>query len=206
MKNLLLVLPVFIWLQACSQAPGSEGSTAKSTDTLPDSASILGDSPDHAFRLFKSVRTVNGQSVTDLKVLRLQDLQQALVATMPSDAKYFVSADSKFLIAENSVPDSSFKREIVVFDLLAFSAAYRKPGNLLGFDVNNQMVFFHRTEPTQQFIVFFHLDTPTGENQRAVSAPPVEKLPSIILSPKDRRVKVKIYTTDNVPVNIAFNY
>lgn len=206
MKNLLLFLPVFIWLQACSQAPGSEGSTAKSSDAMPDAASILGDSPDHAYRLFKSVRTVNGQSVTDLKVLRLQDLQQTLVSTMPNDSKYFVSADSKYLIAENSVPDSSFKREVVVFDLPAFSTAYRKPGNLLGFDLNNQMVFFHRTEPTQQFIVFFNLDTPTGENQRAISAPPVEKLPSIILSPKDRRVKVKIYTTDNVPVNVAFNY
>ncbi len=207
MKNLFLLIPVFIWLQACSQSPSTDvAQQGASQSTLPDSASILDDSPDHAYRLFKSARTVDGQTLTDLKVLRLKDLQQFLVSTMPNESKYFWSPDSRYLIAENMVADSAFQRETVFFDLGNLRTEYKKPGALLAFDAADQVVFYYFPEEGRQVISFTYLQNPSVDKRRDIIAPGIGKLPNIILMTKEKKARVKAYTTDNVPVNVMFEY
>jgi hypothetical protein len=207
MKNLFLLIPVFIWLQACSQSPSADAAKqGASQGPLPDSSSILGDSPDHAYRLFKSTRTVDGQTLTDLKVLRLNDLQQFLVSTIPNDSKYFWSPDSRYLIAENIVADSAMQRETVFFDLGSLSTVYKKTGALIAFDAANQVVFFYFPEEGRQIISFTYLHNPTVDKRRDITAPGIGKLPSIILMTKEKQARVKAFTTDDVPVNLMVEY
>lgn len=221
MKSLLPFLLVFIWLQACSQSPSPEASAPPIASILSDSTAVaLGDSPDQAYRLFKSTRPVGEQTKTDLKVVRLRDFQQTLVSTLRAEAtpnsaiaealrskpKFYWSKNVKYLLAENSVPDNDYEQETVLFDLASLAVAQRKPGNLLAFDAANDVAFYYQTTPERQIICFFDLKNPQRDQVREIIAAPEGKLPVVILSPKDRQAKVKAYTTGGAAVNMSFRY
>jgi len=206
MKNTLLLLASFLCWQACSQSPNNDRSPGNMPTALPDSASILGDSPDHSFRLFTSKNSRGDQNLDDLKVLRLADLQSFVVSTPPANAKYFWSVDSRFLVAENSTPDSSFKREVLVFGLDQLDFRDRSPGALLAFDASNQIVFYTTSDSSSQIISFYELKRPEIKKQRFISVTAGNKLPQLILNINERKARVKAYGPDDVPVNISFLY
>ncbi|MDO8367300.1 MAG: hypothetical protein Q7T20_10910 [Saprospiraceae bacterium] len=215
MKNLLLLLPVFLWLQACSQSPAPNAAD-KSHSVLTDTTGIvLGDSPGKEFRLFKFTRIDGDQTKMDLKLLRLSDLKEALVCTLPAEddlkvmapyPRYYWSNDSKFLVTENSINDSIYKREMVIFDLTSFSVGKRKDGNLLGFDPMNDVAFLYRETPERQGICYFPIAFPEKELVQEVLIGPSGRLPTVIIVPREKRAKVKAYMTDGVPVNFVIQY
>lgn len=207
-----IFLSVFIWFHACSQSPAPNTST---TSVLTDSSAVLGSSPNNAFRLFKSTRQKGDQTETDLKILRMQDMRETLVSTVPLDdpsneitkgPKFFWSKDSKYLIVDNSMPDSAYKREVVLYSLPDLAVAQRNPGALIGFDAMNEVVFFYRSTDERQSICFYDLKKPSIESVRDVTAAPIGKMPTLIFSYKERKVKVKAYTTDDTPVNFSEEY
>ena len=213
MKNLLYILPVFIWLQACSQSPAPTSSEAAQSAILANSDAALGDSYDQAFRLFQFKREVNGKTENVLKVVRLADLKEELVAVLPAEGdstagktKFYWSKDSKYLIAENVMADSAKQREVVLFDLKNFSIAQRNLGTLIAFDAVNEVVFYYRSLPERQNVYFYDLQNPVGESVREITVPGIGKLPTIVFSYKEKRARVKAITTDDVPMNIAIQY
>lgn len=215
MKYLLLLLPVFIWLEACSQSPDKDAAVNHSNSILTDtSGNALGDSPNKAFRLFKFTHKEGGKSMVDLKLLRLQDLKETLVSTIAVEdsvktgggPKFYWSKDSRYLIAENNVQDSVYGRETVLFDLVNFNVAKRKEGKLLNFDQVNDIAFVQRYNAERQIICFFDVKTPDAENTREALVPQEGKLPVVILAPLERKAKVKVYTTGGVPMNFSFTY
>ena len=202
----------FIWLQACSQSPAPNAGAQQSNSILSDTAgTALGNSPDKEYRLFKFNRIAGDHTETNLKILRLKDLQEAMVSSVIIDApatepKFFWSKDSKYLVVDNSVPDSIYKREVLLYNLQELTVAQRNPGALIAFDAMNEVVFFYRTSVERQTICFYDLAKPGVESVRDIIAPPVGKMPTVIFSYKERNVKVKAYTTDNVPVNVVMKY
>lgn len=202
MKNLFFFLMVLVGLQACSGSGNPSGSNSQSAIPLPDSASILGDSPDHKFRLFKGQQ----QEKTTLNLLQLNNLQTIPVVTLPGEPKFFWSGDFKYLITENIQPDSAFKREVVFFDLATLAIAHRYPGELMTYDGMNNTVFFYTSQVDRQSVNFVYLDNPTQVTPRDVIAAPADKLPAIILMPKDKQARVKAFTTDDTPVNFMIHY
>lgn len=203
MKYLLLLLPVFLWLQACSQSPTSGApnqSASASADTL------LGSSANNEFRLFKTVRQVGGQNETELKIVRLQDGHQVSVAKTRSTPKFYWSKNSEFLICEGSVADSVNQRDVIVFDLTKLNFAKQTPGTLMAFDAANDVVFIYRTTLERQIIGFIDIKNPRYESIREIIAPPIGKLPILTPVPAKRELKVKAYTTDDTPMNTAFKY
>lgn len=161
----------------------------------------------------------------DLKLLRLKDLKETLIGTILTDPppilidsamermrqvnekpKFYWSKGSEYLITENSVPDSIYERELLIFDLQNFEMAQRKPGQLLNFDPLNDMVFMYRFTRTRQTITFFDAKTPNVMHDRDITAAPTGKSPVVILSPTKKEAKVKAYMQGGVPVNIAFSY
>lgn len=215
MKNFIFLIPVlFVWLQACSQSPTPANPTEQAilTDT---SGTALGNSLDYKFRLFKFDAERGGQSVMVLKVLRLGDLQEVLLSNvspksqkdMIEDPKYFWSKDSKYLIVENSVPDSAYEREVVLFNLPNFQIERRIQGQLLGFDQNNDVVFLYRYNVERQMVSIVDLKSPNVEKTREIIAPPDgEKAPSFILNSQKRSFKVKVYTEGGAAANASFEY
>lgn len=214
MKNFFFLIPVFVWLQACSQSPTPSSQTEPVilTDTT---GKALGNSLDYKFRLFQFDAERGGQAVIVLKVLRLGDLQEALVSNvspksqkdMIEDPKFFWSKDSKYLIVENSVPDSAYEREVVLFNLPNFQIERRIQGQLLGFDPNNDVVFFYRYNTERQMVSFVELKSPAVEKTREIIAPPDgEKAPAFILNPQKRNFKIKVYTEGGAAANASFEY
>ncbi len=216
MKNLLLFLPLFVWLHACSQSPNSNGASGKSNSILSDtSGNTLGNSPDGQYRLFKFARKEGDKAVIDLKLLRLRDLSEALVSTLPAEdefkvlapyPRFYWSKDSGYLVTENSITDSVYKRETVLFDLMNFSMGKRKQGNLLGFDGVNDVAFVYRQSTERQIVCLFTVSFPEEENIREVLAAPSGRLPIVIVAPLQKSAKVKAYMPDGVPVNFAIHY
>lgn len=208
MKNTLLLFAALLCWQACSQSSGNDSRTPGNmpTSELPDSSAILSDSPDHSFRLFTSASSNGDQNQRDLKVLRLKDLQSFLVATPPADAKHFWSADARFLVAENLTPDSTYKRELVLFGLDNLDFRDRSPGAILAFDAANEIVFYTTSDSNSQIISFYELKRPEIKKQRFISVAAGSKLPQIILNISERKARVKAYGPDDVPVNISFLY
>lgn len=224
MKNLPYSLPAitlakaspfilcFIWLQACSQSPAPNSAGQQSNSIIADtSGTFLGNSPDKEYRLFRFNLKKGDQTEAYLKILRLKDLQETLVSTViietpTSEPKFFWSKDSKYLLVDKSMPDSAFKSEVVLFNLPNFAIEQTNPGALIAMDAMNEVVFFYRTTAERQSVCFYALEKPAKESVRDITAPPVGKLPSVIFSYKERKVKVKAYTTDDTPVNIAFLY
>lgn len=212
MKYLFLLVPVFIWLEACSQAPANDADKPAHSILSDTSGNALGDSPNKAFRLFKFARQEGEKSLVDLKLLRLQDLKETFVSTITVDAKegvgpkFYWSKDSRYLIAENNIQDSLYGRETVLFDLVNFNVGQRKEGRLLNFDQVNDIAFVQRFNPERQIIVFFDLKDADIEHNREVMAPQEGKLPVIILAPLEKKAKVKLYTTGGAAVNISFLY
>jgi len=215
MKNLLLLLPVFLWLHACSQAP-APNSADKSHSVLTDTTGIvLGDSPGKEYRLFKFTRQDGELTKIDLKVLRLSDLKEALVSTLPAEddlkvmaqyPRYYWSKDSKFLVTENSINDSIYNREMVLFDLTSFSMGKRKDGNLLGYDHVNDVAFLYRETPERQGVCYFPTASPEKELIQEILISPSGRLPTVIIVPLEKKAKVKAYMTDGVPVNFLIQY
>ncbi|MBC7774563.1 MAG: hypothetical protein H7246_03925 [Phycisphaerae bacterium] len=216
MKNLLLFLPLFVWLHACSQSPNSNGTSGKSNSILTDtSGASLGDSPSSQYRLFKFTRKDGERTVIDLKLLRLSDLSEAFVSTLPAEdefkvlapyPRYYWSNDSRYLVTENATTDSIYKRETVLFDLVTFSMGKRKLGNLLGFDNVNDVAFLYRQSPERQSVCYFNLKFSGEENVREIMVEPSGRLPIVIIAPLEKRAKVKVYMPDGVPVNFAILY
>lgn len=217
--KMALLLPVFLWLHACSQTPTPSGNTpaAGKTSLLTDTtnAAVLGNSFNNAYRLFKSTRQDGDQSVTDLVLLRLQDMKETLVSTVPTEVqaplpnppKFFWSQDSKYLMVENRLADSTgTTREVVLFDLATLSIIQRHPGALVAFDQINEMVIYYRSDVERQSICYFNLRKPEVEKVRDIIAPPTGKLPAIIFVYKEKKARVKAYTTDDAPVNIILEY
>jgi len=214
MKNLLFLLPGFLWLQACSQS--TPNSADKSHSVLTDTTGIvLGDSPAKEYRLFKFTRQDGEQTKIDLKILRLSDLKEALVCTLPAEddlkvmapyPRYYWSKDSRFLVTENSINDSIYKREMVLFDLKNFSMGKRKEGNLLGFDPVNDYVFLYRETPERQGVCYFPATLPEKELVQEILIAPSGRLPTVIVVPLEKRAKVKAYMQDSVPVNFVIQY
>ncbi|MFN0213663.1 MAG: hypothetical protein ACKVT2_05355 [Saprospiraceae bacterium] len=208
---------IFICLQACSQAPAPEtaGKQASGSVLSDTSAIALEDSPSREYRLFKMERIVEGQTLIDLKLLRLNDLKEALVATLSANdslrttgqyPKFYWSKDSKLLVTENSISDSTYKREVVVYDLTNFSVSSRKKGYLLGFDLLNDFVFTYRQTSERQIICFFNVNFPNMEQVRELIAAPSGKLPVVTVTPAKKDVRVKAYMTGAVPINFSFTY
>jgi len=214
MKNLLLLLLGFLWLQACSQS--TPNSTDKSHSVLTDTTgSVLGDSPGGEYRLFKFPRQDGDQTKMDLKVLRLSDLKEAFVSTLPAEddlkvmalyPRYYWSKDSRFLVTENSINDSIYKREMVLFDLKNFSMGKRKNGNLLGFDPVNDYAFLYRETPERQAVAYFPVTLPEQEMVQEILIAPSGRLPTVIIVPLEKKAKIKAYMPDGVPLNFVINY
>lgn len=207
MKVLFYALMLLLGQQACSNAPTpASGNGAKASDSiLTDTSGVaLGNSPNGAFRLFKT-QLPSGENA--LKVLRLKDLYQALVATSKKDQKFYWSKDSRYLIADNDAPDTAaYKQQVVFFNLFNFQIEALKNGQLIGFDPLNDMTFLYRYTNERQQIVYFDLNKYEQETQREILTPPGDKVPSSVVHPKERMIKVKAYMSDGVPVNIGFNY
>ena len=213
---------IFICLQACSQSSPSDKAANQAHSSLTDTAAVsLGDTPSREYRLFKFTRKSGDQTFIDLKVLRLKDLKETLVSTLPVETdsasvalakingggpKFYWSKESQYLITENSVPDSMYKREVVIFDLNSFSVMKRKQGNLLNYDVVNDFAFMYRTTAERQIICFYNVSMPDQEQVREIVAAPAGKLPIVLIAPIKREARVKAYMTGAVPINIAFNY
>jgi hypothetical protein len=210
MKYLLLLVPVFIWLEACSQSPDKDAAKQSKSILTDTSGNALGDSPNKAFRLFKFTHQEGDKSMVDLKLLRLQDLQETLVSTITVEAggapKVYWSKDSRYLITENNVQDSLYGREMVLFDLVNFNVAKRKAGRLINFDTVNDIAFIQRYNTERQIICFFDVKDAELEHRREVLAPQEGKLPVILFVPLERKAKVKLYTTGGAAVNISFLY
>ncbi len=222
MKNLFNALPAltftrvgtilfaFICVSACSQSPSPTATVSTKTSVLTDSSTVLGASLNEEYRLFKSKGQNGGLAQTNLVVLRLSDMQEVLVSSIPADnqtePKFFWSQDSRNLIAENATPDSTTKSEVVLFDLTKMAVAQRNPGALLAFDQINNEVLFYRSSPERQSICFYSLETPDKESVRDIIAPPVGKLPTVIFVYKERKARVKAYTSENTPVNFILPY
>ncbi|MFN0174889.1 MAG: hypothetical protein ACKVU0_09605 [Saprospiraceae bacterium] len=224
MKNFFYSLPaeasakagsffiVLLCLQACSQSPGSDASNKTADSLLNDPSAVLGSSPDNAYRLFKSARQLGEQTVTDLILVRLRDSLMTAVSTIPAkdslprEPKFFWSKDSKYLLVNNSVPDSTYHYEVVLFDLQNLAVAQRNFGELVNYDKANDVVFFYKSLPTRQSISYYYLENPSKESGRDVTVVPIGKLPNLILSVAEKEARVKAYTIDNTPVNFAFKY
>ena len=191
-------------LIACSN-PANSGNAGKASDSiLTDTSGVsLGNSPDGAYRLFKSPLPAGGNAI---KLLRLSDMKQTQVATSAKDPKFYWSSDSRYLMADNDAPDSTYKQQVVFFNLINFRMEAPKNGQMLAYDQINNMLFLYRYTAERQLIVYFHLSTMDQELQREIITPPGDKIPSAILHPAQRSAKVKAYMTDGVPVNIGFNY
>lgn len=206
-KASFFLLPLFVWLQACSQSPAPNAEEKPAYSILNDSSGVaLGDSPNREYRLFKFAGKTGETTETILKVLRLKDLQETTVATLRTDPKFYWSSDSRYLITENSVPDSIYQREVVVFNLKNFEMERRKQGILLNYDLLNDVAFLYRYTEERQIICFFYPKSANMEQYREILVPQDGKVPSMILSPKERKAKVKAYTTGGVPMNVAFQY
>ena len=201
------ILFAFICVSACSQSPSSTATASPKTSVLTDSSTVLSASLNEEYRLFKSK---GGQAQTRLVVLRLSDMKETLVSSTPADAqnepKFFWSQDSRNLIAENATPDSISKSEVVLFDLTKMTVAQRNPGALLAFDQINNEVLFYRSAPERQSICFYNLGNPSKESVRDIIAPPVGKLPTVTFVYKERKARVKAFTSENTPVNVILPY
>lgn len=208
-----LLFPVFFWLQACAQSPAPNTSApGQKSSILNETAVSLGNSPDEKYRLFKNDRK-NGEAIeTEFVIVRFQDMKEMLLAKLPSDTsksnnpKYYWSKDSTNLLLESAIVDSISNREVVLFNLPTFDVAQRNKGTIIGFDAINQVVFYYRTTAERQSICFIDLKNPKKEFVRDIIAAPSGKLPSLIFSYKERRVKVKAYTTEDTPLNVALLY
>ncbi|GEM_PF-1274651 len=223
MKNLHYSLPaialakagmfviVLLCLQSCSQSP-SDASNKHTASVLKDSSAVLGSSPDNAYRLFKGTRELDGQEVTDLILLRLHDLHETLVSTIPAkdslpiEPKFFWSKDSKYLLVNNSVPDSAYQYEVVLFDLANLAVAQRNPGELVNYDKANDVVFYYKTTLVRQSICYYYVGNPSKESVRDFTAIPIGKLPVLNPISAEKQARVKAYTIDNTPVNFAISY
>ena len=207
-----LFVIALLCLQACSQSPGSDASSKTPEAQLNDPSAVLGSSPDNAYRLFKAARQLGDQTVTDLILMRLNDSKQTVVSTVPAkdslprEPKFFWSKDSKFLLVNNSVPDSTYNYEVVLFDLQNLAVAQRNFGELLKYDIANDVVFYYKSELTRQNICYYYVANPSKEMGRDVMDIPIGKLPNLILSVPEKEVRVKAYTIDDTPVNFAFKY
>jgi len=219
MKNLFYFIPVFLWVTACSQSsPNSSaaGQDSSSHSILTDTAgNSLGNSPDGAFRLFKFTKQTDAGTTTDLVLMRLSDLKEIPVTTIIPDTmamevsaqpKFFWSKDSKYLITNQSVQDTACQNDVILFDLQTLKVAQRNAGYLFAFEMMNEVVFFYKPMVERQEILFYSLKDPGYERNRAITAAPAGKLPNIIFEYKERKAKVKAFTTGNVPVNVAFQY
>ncbi len=214
MKKFFYLIPVFLWIQACSQStPGANaGQAANGHSILTDTTgNSLGNSPDGAYRLFKFKRQAGDKSVVDLNLLRLKDLKEFSLTTITLDSsninpKFYWSKEGKYLVTDRSIPDSAGKAEVVLFDLQNGVEDQTNPGRLFGFDAMNQVVFYHRAAEDRQNICFYYLNNPQFEKSRGIMAPAVGKLPEISFSYKEKKAKVKAFTTDNTPVNIPLQY
>lgn len=214
MKNLFYLIPVFLWIQACSQStPGANaGQSANAHSILSDTTgNSLGNSPDGAYRLFKFNRQVGDKSVVDLSLLRLKDLKEISLTTITLDStnskpKFFWSKEGKYLVTDRSMPDSAGKAEVVLFDLQNGVEDQTNVGRLIAFDAMNQVVFYHRAEADRQDICLYYLDNPQFEKRRTIAAVSVGKLPEIIFSYKEKKARVKAFTTENTPVNVPLPY
>jgi len=214
MKNFFFLIPVFLWLQACSQSPSTFNPAEQAI--LADTTGVaLGNSLDYKFRLFKFDAERDGKSLMVLKVLRLGDLQEMLVSNLSPksqediivDPKYFWSKDSKYLIAENSVPDSAYEREVVLFNLPNFGVERRIQGQILGFDQNNSVAFLYRYNSERQWVCIVDLKNPAIEKNREIIAPPDgKKAPTFIVDPHKRSFRVKVYTEGGAAANASFEY
>ena len=203
----LFLLPIFIWLQACSQAPAPASADQQSNSILSDTSGVvISDSPDGNYRLFKYTRKVGEQTETDLRILRLKDLKGALVSTLRTEPKAYWSSDSKDLITENSVPDSVYQREVVIYSVGTFEIYRRKQGQLINYDLVNNVVFMYTYDSTRQTITAFRVDNTDSEKRQEIVAPPAGRIPIAILAPLEKKAKIKAYTTGGAAVNIAFNY
>lgn len=216
MKNLLLLLSVFFWLQACSQSPTPKADEPQLNSILTDTSGVaIGDAPSGGFRLFKSPRQAGDKAVIDLKLLRLHDMKGVLVATLPAEdefklvgnyPKFYWSKESKFLITENTINDSIYKRELVIYDLNNMDISKRIKGNLLNFDNVTDMIFQYRQSEDRQMVYYFNPAFPDQANHREVIAAPSGRMPIVTLTPLQRTIRVKAYMPDNVPVNFSFQY
>lgn len=166
----------------------------------------MGESPDRAYRLFKFTRQSGDKTVSDLKLLRLNDLKETLVSTLSTEPKAYWSSDNRYLITENSQPDSMYGREVVLFDLNNFEMGKKKQGQLVNYDLLHDIVFMYNYDSTRQSIIFFDSRVPEIEQRREILAAPAGKLPNIILEPKEKKARVKAYTTGGAAVNIAIHY
>lgn len=214
MKNFFFLIPLFVWLQACSQSPTSSNPTAQAilTDTT---GKALGNSLDYKYRLFQFNAEIEGKPVMVLKALRLGDLQEAFLSNvspksqqdMIEDPKFFWSKDSKYLIVENSVPDSAYEREVVLFNLINFQVERRIQGQLLGFDQNNGIAFLYRYNPERQLVAIIDLKSPAAEKIREIiAAPDGQKAPTFFVNPQKRDFRIKVYTEGGAAANASFEY
>jgi hypothetical protein len=219
MKNLFYFIPVFIWATACSQsAPNSNtgGQASGQHSILTDTAgNSLGNSPDGAFRLFKFAKQTDAGTTTDLMLLRLGDLKEIPVATLAPDTtakdpgmqlKYYWSKDGRYLITNRSVQDSTHKNEVIMFDLQTLEVAQANKGYLMGIEAMHEVVFYYRPLPDRQEVCFYTLADPKYENTRGITAAPAGRLPNIIFDYKEKKARIKAYTTGGTPVNVAVVY
>ena len=205
MKHLFLFFLGFIVLQSCANNPsGGNGNASSSGPAMPsDSSAYLSDSPDGRFRAYKTKETGG----TGLNLVHLSDLKTYQIAvSADSIPKVFWSKDKRYLITNNATPDSTHKAEVLVYDLYKMEKARTYAGELITFDLLNEVLFFHTTETTRQSVNFVYLNNPEFVTPRDVIAVPIGKLPAMILMPKDRQARVKAYTTDDTPVNFIIHY
>lgn len=200
MKNLFFFFLLgLIGLQACSQSPA--GSAAASANAV-----VLGNSPDNAYQLVKTESQSNGQTLTQLSVVRLSDNTSTPVCKTNKEPKFFWSNQQPCLIAEGGEADSINQREVVIFDLNSMSVLKRKQGILLAFDNINEVMLVYRLTPERQVIGVIHLKSPQFETVREIIALFEEKIPVITFQHEKRQVKVKAYTTGGAAISTSFKY
>lgn len=197
-----------VWLQSCTSSPSTPGASAQTAEpsAISGEGVVLGDSPDHAFRLFKMQRSVNGQPESYLKVVRLSDLKEAEVSRMGAEPKFYWSSQNAHLIAEHAPADSAGRSNTIIFDLYNFKVAQKKYMPLVAFDYVNDIIFNYRYTDDRQTLCFYTPSRPDEERSRDLIMPPAGKNPVVTLNIKERKARVKAYTTGGVPSNFEIKY
>jgi predicted transcriptional regulator len=202
MKNLIFFFSALLGLQACSQSPSGNGSSAASAAE----AVVLTTSPNNEFQLLKTESQTNGQTQTTLRVVRLADKKEAVVCNTNQPPKFFWSNQQPYLIAESGTADSINQREVIIFDLNNMSVLKRKQGILLAFDNINEVLLVYRLTPERQVIGVIQMKSPQIETIREIIAVFEEKTPVVIFKAGEREAKIKAYTTGGAAINTAFKY
>jgi hypothetical protein len=199
MKHFTFLLFIGGILGACSSSPSKDIADNAPFSILQDSATALGDSPDHAYRLFKSSRNT-------LVLLRMSDMKEMYISRYAEEAPFYWTKGGKYLLAVNKSNEEGLDDETVIFDLANFTADQYKQGSLLAYDPDNDMAIIYKAAADRQLFTYFSLSNPLQETERPLYAAPGSKRPVVTLLPKDRTARVKAYSTGDVPYNFAMKY